>query len=253
VHDRGDVRPGPDAHHHVEHLHDHHPATTTTAPTTTAPVETTAPETTLPAGPAAALVPLFVGGAESAGWLFLGRGSRIAGRNPPIPSGNRSARDRGGHPVHGEQPHRRDGSVVLGENAEACFDGRVGPSIDVEVAAPEPTRLRLQRRGGARPTVAAQAPAGRRHLDGARAYRALGEAAFVDEPVDASKGDHRTARRGTDLDGDGDDEALATFEFIQPSAGPGAPVITPPAPDRRDHPCGRHRAALDDRPGCRGR
>ena len=50
----------------------------------------------------------------------------------------------------------------------------------------------------------------------------FGEAAFTGESIDATQGDIEQLVVA-DLDGDGDDEALASFEFVQPSAGPGAP------------------------------
>jgi hypothetical protein len=197
-------------------------APTTVAPTTTAPVETTAPETTLPAGPAEALVPLFVGGAESAGWLFLGAWQQDRWQESTDPSGSPIRPGiEAGTPftvsnLSGET------SVSAGENAEACLDGRVGPSFDVDVAPAEPPTSSYSYNAVAvldqpwplkpRPVAATStAP---------DAYQALGEAAFVDQPVDASKGtiEHVVV---TDLDGDGDDEALAAFEFIQPTDGPG--------------------------------
>jgi hypothetical protein len=196
--------------------------TTTIAPTTTEPVESTIPETTMPTGPADALVPLLIGGADSTGWLFLGAWQQDRWQEATDPSGNPIRPGiEAGTPftvsnLSGET------SVVLGENTEACFDGRVGPSIDVDVAAPEPPGFGynavavLQQPWPLKPrlvAVTSTAP---------DAYRALGVAAFADEPVDASLGDIEQLVV-TDLDGDGNDEALATFEFVQPSIGTGAP------------------------------
>jgi hypothetical protein len=194
----------------------------TVAPTTTEPVEPTAPETTMPSGPADALVPLFVGGADSAGWLFLGAWQRDRWQESDDPDGNPDgAGTEAGTPftvsnLSGEN------AVVLGENAEACFDGRTGPSIDVAVAAPEPPGFGfnavavIEQTWPLKPrpvAVATTAP---------DAYRALGEAAFAGEPVDASQGAIEQLVVA-DLDGDGDDEALASYEFVQPSSGPGVP------------------------------
>ncbi len=196
--------------------------TTTIAPTTTEPVASTAVDTTLPAGPADALVPLFVGGADSAGWLFLGAWQQDRWQEPADPSGNpiRPGVEAGTRFIvsnlAGETP------VVLGENTEACFDGQVGPSIDADVAAPEPPGFGynavavFQQPWPLKPrpvAVTSTSP---------EAYRALGEAAFADRPVDASQGDIEQLVV-TDLDGDGDDEALASFEFVQPGIGPGTP------------------------------
>lgn len=200
------------------------PSTTTAAPVTTELVEstTTTPTTTLPAGPADALVPLLIGGAGDVGWLFLGAWQQDRWQEATDPSGNpiRPGIDAGSPFI----VSNLDGetSVVIGENTEACFDGRVGPSIDVEVAAPEPPGFGynavavLQQPWPLKPrpvAVTSTSP---------DAYQALGVAAFADEPVDATQGDIEQLVVA-DLDGDGDDEALASFEFVQPSAGPGAP------------------------------
>jgi hypothetical protein len=197
-------------------------ATTTDAPATTEPVETTVVETTMPAGPATALVPLFVGGAESAGWLFLGSWQQdrwqesVDSDGNPVPSGAEAGTRVTVSNLADEIP------AVLGESTEACFDGRVGPSIDVEVAAPQPPGFGynavavIEQPWPLKPrpvAVTSTAP---------EAYRALGEAAFAGEPVDASLGVVEQLVVA-DLDGDGDDEALASFEYVQPSAGPGAP------------------------------
>ncbi len=204
-------------------------STTTTTTTTTVPPETTTTEappettsTTTPAGPADALVPLLVGGASDGGWLFLGAWQQDRWQESTDPSGNpiRPGIEAGTAFVvsnlDGETP------ATLGENTEACFDGQVGPTIDVEVAAPEPPGYGynavavFQQPWALKPrpvAVTSTAP---------EAYQALGEAAFADEPVDATQGAIEQLVV-TDLDGDGDDEALASFEFVQPSAGPGAP------------------------------
>jgi hypothetical protein len=200
--------------------------TTTTAPppesttTTTAPPETTT--TAAPAGPADALVPLLIGGSSDGGWLFLGAWQSDRWQPATDPSGNpiRPGIEAGTPFVvsnlSGQTP------VTLGENTEACFDGRVGPAIDVELAPPDPPGFGysavavLQQPWPLEPrpiAVSSTAP---------EAYRALGEAAFEDEPVDATQGAVEQLVV-TDLDGDGDDEALVSFEFVQPSAGPGAP------------------------------
>jgi hypothetical protein len=200
-------------------------STTTTAPppesttTTTAPPETTT--TALPAGPADALVPLLIGGSSDGGWLFLGAWQQDRWQEATDPSGNpiRPGIEAGTAFVvsnlSGETP------VTLGENTEACFDGRVGPAIDIELAPPDPPGFGygavavLQKPWPLKPrpiAVTSTAP---------EAYRALGEAAFEGEAVDATQGAVEQLVV-TDLDGDGDDEALVSFEFVQPGAGPGA-------------------------------
>ena len=200
------------------------PATTTTVPATTEPVEstTTTPTTTLPAGPADALVPLLIGGAGDVGWLFLGAWQQDRWQEATDPSGNpiRPGIEVGAQftvsNLDGETP------VVLGENTEACFDDRVGPAIDIDVVAPDPPGYGYN----AVAVISQPWPLKPRRVavtsTSPEAYEALGEAAFADEPVDASQGDIEQVVVA-DLDGDGDDEALASFEFVQPSAGPGAP------------------------------
>ncbi|MGE5210399.1 MAG: hypothetical protein ACM3MM_04000 [Acidobacteriota bacterium] len=200
-------------------------STTTTVPppesttTTTAPPEST---TTVPSGPADALVPLLIGGSSDGGWLFLGAWQQDRWQVATDPAGNpiRPGIEAGTPFVvsnlAGETP------VTLGENTEACFDGRVGPAIDLDIAPPDPPGFGysavavLQKPWQLKPrpiAVSSTAP---------EAYRALGEAAFEDEDVDATRGAVEQLVV-TDLDGDGDDEALVSFEFVQPSAGPGAP------------------------------
>jgi hypothetical protein len=197
--------------------------TTTTAPpdttTTTTPPDTTT--TTMPTGPADALVPLLVGGAGGGGWLFLGAWQQDRWQESTDPSGNpiRPGIEAGTAFVvsnlDGETP------VALGENTEACFDGQIGPTIDIEVAPPEPPGYGynavavIQQPWALKPRPVAVT------LTAPDAYQALGEAAFTDEPVDATQGAIEQLVVA-DLDGDGDDEALASFEFVQPSAGPGA-------------------------------
>ena len=205
--------------------------TTTDAPVTTeAPIDSTtstsaAPESTTteaPTGPVDALVPLFVGGADSAGWLFLGawqqdrwqESSDASGE--PIRPGVAAGTGFVVSNLDGETP------AVLGENIEACFDGRVGPAIDVDVAAPDPPGFGYNAVAVLQPSWALQPRPVAVTSTAPEAYRALGVAAFDDEPVDGTQGAVEQLVVA-DLDGDGDDEALASFEFIQPSAGPGAP------------------------------
>ncbi len=194
---------------------------TTIAPTTTAPPETTT--TTAPTGPADALVPLLVGGSDSAGWLFLGAWQQDRWQESTDPSGNPIRPGIEGGTQFTVSNLDGETSVVLGENTEACFDGRVGPAIDVAVAPPDPPGFGysavavLQQPWPLKPRPVAVTGTG----TAPDAYRALGAAAFEGETVDASKGAIEQLVVA-DLDGDGDDEALASFEFVQPSAGPGA-------------------------------
>ncbi len=198
------------------------PASTTIAATTEPPTESsTTPPASMPTGPADALVPLLIGGSDSTGWLFLGAWQQDRWQESTDPSGNpiRPGIEAGTPFV----VSNLDGetAAVLGDNTEACFDGQVGPTIDVEVAPADPPGFGynavavLQQPWPLKPrpvAVTATAP---------DAYRALGEAAFAGEPVDATRGAIEQLVVA-DLDGDGTDEALVSFEFIQPSAGPGA-------------------------------
>ena len=197
---------------------------TTTTTTTAAPATSEATTTSAaPAGPADAVVPLLIGGPDSAGWLFLGAWQQDRWQEAVDPSGNpiRPGINVGSSVVVSNLTSRTD--AVIGENTEACFDDQVGPTIDVDVAPPDPpgfgynavavsgTSWPLKPRPVA---VTSTAP---------DAYQALGEAAFADEPVDATQGSIEQLVVA-DLDGDGDDEALVSFEFVQPVAGrPGVP------------------------------
>jgi hypothetical protein len=194
--------------------------TTTIAATTTAPVESST--TTAPTGPANAVIPLLIGGADSAGWLFLGAWQLNRWQEAFDPSGDPIRPGIGAGNSFVVSNLTDETVVVAGDTIEACFDGRVGPAIDVEVAPPDPPGFGYNAVAVLEPTwtlmprpvaVTATAP---------DAYRALGEAAFAGEPVDATQGDIEQLVVA-DLDGDGADEALAVFEFVQPDAGPGTP------------------------------
>jgi len=193
---------------------------TTVAPTTTLPADTTT--TTAPTGPIDAVVPLLVGGSDSTGWLFLGAWQEDRWQAATDPSGNPIRPGISAGSAFAVSNLDSETAAVVGDNTEACFDGRVGPTIDVVVASPDPPGYGynavavLQQAWPLKPrpvAVTAKAP---------DAYRALAAAAFAGEPVDASTGNIEQLVVA-DLDGDGDDEALVSFESVQPSAGPGAP------------------------------
>jgi hypothetical protein len=202
--------------------------TTTVAPTTTSSattvIETTttpAPTTTLPSGPADVQVPLLIGG-QGGGWLYLGawQFDRWA-----------AAFDDAGDPI---TPSIGPGTAVtvtnlgldspgtLGGFTEACFDEREGPTLDVDVAAPEPPGFGYG--AVALPTPAW--PLSPRPIavtgTGPPAYQSIGEAAFAGDPVDASLGAVEQVVIA-DLDGDGDDEAIAVFEHVTADTISGAP------------------------------
>jgi hypothetical protein len=201
------------------------PATTAATSTTTSTIAPTTAETTtttLPSGPADALVPLLIGGADSAGWLFLGAWQRDSWQESSDPSGNPIRPGIAAGTPFTVSNLEGETQVELGENTEACFDDQVGPAIDVDVSPPEPPGFGYNAVAVLTPSwplkprpvaVTATAP---------DAYRALGEASFDGEPVDATQGDVEQLVVA-DLDNDGDDEALVAFEFVQPSAAPGVP------------------------------
>ena len=172
---------------------------------------TTSSTTTLPPGPTDATVTLVVGGGEG-GWLPLGSWDG---------SGWAEAPPDGGLPIAAGtamQVTNLDGerAATAGDEVEACFDERTGPTLDVSVGAPDPPGFgygAIASTGHGRPLhprpVAVTAT-------GPDAYRALGEAAFAGVPVDAILGQVVQVVVG-DLDGDDDDEAVVVFEYVQPS------------------------------------
>lgn len=200
--------------------------TTTTVPastTTTTIVETTttpATTTTLPAGPVDAIVPLLVGGADG-GWLNLGEWQFDGWSDAVDANGNPIAPTVGPGTAVTVSNLDAEAAGQLGETTEACTDGRIGPTVDVSVAAPDPPgfgygALALPTPAWAlkpRPVaVTNSAPA---------SYTTLGQAAFAGTAVDASLGAAQQLVV-TDLDGDGDSEALMVYEYIKPGTVRGA-------------------------------
>jgi hypothetical protein len=201
------------------------PTTSAPTPTTTAPPDTTTtatPTTTAapPSGPVDGFIPLLTGG-ESGNWLFLGAWqadhwmSALDDGTPITPS------------IDGEPTFAITGlgfpklSGVVGPNGEACFDGSEGPSIDAAVPPPEPpgfgyNAIALPTSWPLKPRPVAQV------AGGVPAYQQIGEDAFAGEPVDASLGEVEQIVIA-DLDGDGDDEAIVGFEYVQDPASPGSP------------------------------
>jgi hypothetical protein len=200
--------------------------TTTTTPTTTTvppkPTTTVAQTTTsLPSGPADVEVPLLIGGAQG-GWLSLGAWRFDAWAE---------AVDSAGDPV---TPTIGPGTAVtvsnlgsdklgkLGTYTEACFDGRVGPTVDVTVPAPDPPSFGYGAVALPTPSWDLEPRPLAVLATGPAAYEQLGAAAFSGDPVDGTQG-AVTQLVVTDLDGDGDDEALVVYEYIQPDSIRGAP------------------------------
>jgi hypothetical protein len=202
------------------------PATTTTTAETTTTVaasSTTSPATTstAPTGPTDAVVPLLIGG-QDGGWLFLGSWQFDRWVEAVDANGDPVATSMGPGTAVTVSNLRSNAAGQLGEATEACFDERVGPTVDVTVPYPEPPGFGYAAVALPTPTweltprplaVSTRAP---------DAYQALGVGAFDGQPVDASLGAVEQLVV-TDLDGDGDDEALMVFEYVQPDSIRGTP------------------------------
>jgi hypothetical protein len=99
--------------------------------------------------------------------------------------------------------------------AEACFDGQQGLAVDVAIDPPEMPGFGYSTFAVVAPWDPTPRPAAAVGLD-VDEYRQIG-AAFVDElGGDGSLGEVAQVLR-VDLDGDGVDEVLVTFEHIQES------------------------------------
>lgn len=179
----------------------------------------------MPAGPAATSIPLIVGG-ESNGWLFLGAWEVDEWRSAFSDDGTPIEADltgSGANPVFTVSAlDLPETDARLGPNVPACENLELnGPTVDIEIPAPQPPGFGYG--------AIAMPAAGRvlkprpiAVLTGADAvYQDLGEAAFDGDPVDATRGSV-VQLVVTDVDGDGDDEALAVFEYVQPGL-PGTP------------------------------
>ena len=201
------------------------PTTTTIAETTTteaaSSTSTPAATTTAPTGPTDAVVPLLIGG-QAGGWLYLGAWQFDRWAEAVDANGDPVATSIGPGTAVTVSNLGPDATGQLGEATDACFDDRVGPTIDVTVPYPEPPGFGYAAVALPTPTweltprplaVSTRAP---------DAYLSLGVDAFDGEPVDASLGAVEQLLV-TDLDGDGDDEALVVFEYVQPDSIRGAP------------------------------
>jgi hypothetical protein len=174
----------------------------------------------LPAGPVDAIVPLLIGGADG-GWLNLGEWQF---------DGWSDAVDAAGDPI---APSIGPGTAVivsnlateaagqLGDTTEACSDGRIGPILDVAVAAPEPPGFGYAAIALPTPAWALTPRPVAVTRTGPGSYNALGQAAFAGTAVDASVGAVQQLVV-TDLDGDGDDEALVIYEYVKAGTVRGA-------------------------------
>lgn len=193
-------------------------AVATTGPTADTSTTTTAP----PSGPADVTVPLLVGGGTGGGWLPLGSWQSDHWQ---------SATDADDQPVAPSIPTGTAMTVTnlagqstgtAGDPVEACFDERVGPTLDVDVPAPDPPGFGY---GSVAMTTqdwtVVPRPIGVAS-SGPPRYQEIGETIFAGQPVDGTNGAVEQVVVG-DLDGDGDDEAIVSFEFVQQSAGAGTP------------------------------
>lgn len=167
------------------------------------------------------MVPLLAGGASSPGWLSLGSWQRTRWEQATDASGNPVDPNIGSGTEFVLTDLTGERSATSGRSGESCFDGSVGPSIDVDVEPPAPPGFGYSTLAVADPAwqlkprrvavVDENVPA---------TYQALGEAAVAAAAVDATLGAIEQLVV-SDLDGDGNDEALAVFEFVQPGATPG--------------------------------
>lgn len=189
------------------------PETTVVDTTSTAPTSTIAPSTTVaPVGdPTSVSTEYFLGGAAEAG-LYLGRWTGTAWesdrgedqqlREPAASSGDDIV-------VHELDVAPIEGTIE-GSGVACASDGRTGPVISTEVAAPDEP-------GTGYRTIAFPAdwPTSPRPVAVVNAsiesYVAAGQAAFEDLAIDTSSGSIEQLVVA-DLDGNGDTEALVAFD-----------------------------------------
>lgn len=171
--------------------------------------------------PVAGPIPLLVGGADG-GWLSLGSWESASWQSaftsdgdpidPAVAAGSTMA-------ITGLQAGATDG--VTGENTEACFDGRVGPTMSASVNAPTPPGFGYS--AVALPAIWPLQPRPVASVDAVvPAYEAAGQAVFAADPIDASVGAVEQIVLA-DLDGDGDEEALVVFEHVDTTGITGTP------------------------------
>jgi hypothetical protein len=187
--------------------------TTTAAPTTEAPVAAT----TAPPRPTTDVAAAFIGGAGDNFWLPLGYwdGSDWVqqgeeGESTPLefPAATGDALRTTGLDL-------APAASTLGASGEACFDGRIGFSVGVSVPTPEPPGFGYAAIGVVGDWEIQPRPARQVGLE-IEEYRQIG-ARFANElGVDGTLGEVVQVVR-TDLDGDGMEEVLVTFEHAEES------------------------------------
>ena len=188
------------------------PTTATAAPTTEAVAATTAPPR-----PTTDVAAAFIGGAGDNFWLPLGYwdGSDWVqqgeeGESTPLefPAATGDALRTTGLDL-------APAASTLGASGEACFDGRIGFSVGVSVPTPEPPGFGYAAIGVVGDWEIQPRPARQVGLE-IEEYRQIG-ARFANElGVDGTLGEVVQVVR-TDLDGDGMEEVLVTFEHAEES------------------------------------
>jgi hypothetical protein len=196
------------------------PASTTTSTTVAETTTTVAVTTTLPAGPIDGIVPLLIGGADG-GWLNLGEWQFDGWSDAVDAAGDPIAPSVGPGTAVAVSNLATEAAGQLGDTAEACADGRIGPTVDVAVAAPEPPGFGYAAVALPTPTWSLKPRPVAVTTTGPGSYETLGEAAFAGAAVDASQGAIEQLVV-TDLDGDGDDESLMVYEYVGPGTVRGA-------------------------------
>jgi hypothetical protein len=196
-------------------------ATETTAPDTTIP-ETTAPETTAPGttvpAPSTATAAFMIGGDDDAPLLPLawwdGGTWRLSDDEFPLTGGETAVLtsvDDTTVSATLSSPSTDDDPFA----AEACFDGRTGLAADGRLRAPEVPGFGYSTLAVVAPWDVVPRPSAQVGL-AVDEYREIG-ARFADGlGGDGSLGEVTQVVR-VDLDGDGVEEVLVTFEHIQPS------------------------------------
>jgi hypothetical protein len=194
------------------------PDASTTAPTTTAaPTTTETPPTTTPPVPSTDVAAAFIGLAGDTYWLPLGYWDGSAW----VQTGEESESTPLEFPAAPGDPLRVTGlalapsQTALGDIGEACFDGRIGFVVDVAVPTPEPPGFGYSAIGVVGDWEIQPRPAGQVGLE-VDEYRQIGAAFADDLGVDGTLGEVVQVVR-TDLDGDGMEEVLVTFEHAEES------------------------------------
>ena len=188
-------------------------STTIESTTTVAETTTTAPPTTAlpaPSGePTGEAVPIFAG-SDLGPWLYLGRWSGSAW------DGAFDAENQAVDPAFASNATititdltrgARDGAS--GASGESCFDGRTGPAITPNAGVPDPpgfgySAIALPADWPLRPRPVAEVEAD------IADYRESGIAAFAGDAVETQAGELDQIVV-SDLDGDGDSEAIVVF------------------------------------------